>query len=965
MAKPSKSRGKQKEPASTMRIDPLVYLELEAVESEDGSTTDDLSSLSDSDVPIVIDTSDITPDRAAKRTRQVIYDSSDDGEEAATRLDPDDSMFTRTTGIKSSLLGPSVTTRSSSKRKHSASPISSSTEDTSPSKKGKKLKSSVAGASSIASSGISDSVDNPSVYAPSAVNALLPSLPIIPSRSTDLVSAATIAMDVAPDIRPPVFGLADGAESSPGSMVDSSALDFSASDCPSTATVSSDASASLSQPVFAPVAQSVHHAVQGIHPVVVNDATPSIVLPASSIDAPVLLSAAPSVNDTSSNPPVRDSIALSLPNAVATVPSFPMNIDFEAIIRDQVQQSMLGFFRSQQSFSDTPIGSPNTSSLSTNSSVRVSGASALRGPSPVAISRPVAHAIPSTAAIPPSASVSDPPSTLTASPNVPSKVSTDLPSAEPPATSVFPVTPAPINLLSKFTSMFASSSPVPVGKGKQKEEALEPTTTSASGPSHSIDADSGLIEPASPGSVSRNPPSGDPQLCLEDLETYKNNFNPKAECGVFDLLLQDEALRELYVGLPPLPSDRWVLATYDPKQESSEEGTIGGHLSFSYWKDNLQGASPSTIMSIMSFTRSDFYINPSRISPALVVTAPTTSSSINKRMEIDGCVAISLMAGICTESNITAADWERWQSFICLVFGYGVLFSPIVCNALHMGSSLSQPLKDERKPNASLSKNKISSFMTSPHKSPKAPSWKSSPKTNPKSTAPLRYTLGHDEDVPTFDARGIDFDFNVDIPNMATKLKSWTGEIPLQSFIVAGYTASTYITNVARPSLSPIQLKMRYHVGFRLDWSLSTWITRISENYTPTIRLPLRDLLLTGRMLQLSLKESREQHRHPRPRDAARGQRHERTLSSVGEYRECMRIGRPRSSLLCKVHAQPFLKDTRPLNTPRRPLNMPNPDLGPVYATLILLLQPVIILALDPLFALFPFLQSLWITLIH
>ncbi|KAJ7240493.1 hypothetical protein C8J57DRAFT_1245294 [Mycena rebaudengoi] len=186
----------------------------------------------------------------------------------------------------------------------------------------------------------------------------------------------------------------------------------------------------------------------------------------------------------------------------------------------------------------------------------------------------------------------------------------------------------------------------------------------------------------------------DPQTCLEDLETYTNQFDPRAACGVYDEFLEDEQRKGAYDGLPP------------------PFGTVGGHLMFSSWSTVLKNASPATILSVMDFTRSGIYVNPSRISPSLITIRSTTgTSTTNFRMLVEGSVAISVMAGMCTESHITEAmpgagnppprlrrflclmphnlDWERWQSFICLVYGHRVLFSPITANAIHMGSMLS------------------------------------------------------------------------------------------------------------------------------------------------------------------------------------------------------------------------------------------------------------------------------------
>ncbi|KAK6993070.1 hypothetical protein R3P38DRAFT_2567418, partial [Favolaschia claudopus] len=48
--------------------------------------------------------------------------------------------------------------------------------------------------------------------------------------------------------------------------------------------------------------------------------------------------------------------------------------------------------------------------------------------------------------------------------------------------------------------------------------------------------------------------------------------------------------------------------------------------------------------------------------------------------------------------------------------------------------------------------------------------------------------------VPVYDARNREFDFNAELPHLATALPRWTGgEVPIGSFIVVGYTMSSYM----------------------------------------------------------------------------------------------------------------------------------------------------------------------------
>jgi hypothetical protein len=45
--------------------------------------------------------------------------------------------------------------------------------------------------------------------------------------------------------------------------------------------------------------------------------------------------------------------------------------------------------------------------------------------------------------------------------------------------------------------------------------------------------------------------------------------------------------------------------------------------------------------------------------------------------------------------------------------------------------------------------------------------------------------------VPVYDARNRAFDFDDDLADI-NKLPRWKGEVPVGSFVVVGYTASTY-----------------------------------------------------------------------------------------------------------------------------------------------------------------------------
>lgn len=69
--------------------------------------------------------------------------------------------------------------------------------------------------------------------------------------------------------------------------------------------------------------------------------------------------------------------------------------------------------------------------------------------------------------------------------------------------------------------------------------------------------------------------------------------------------------------------------------------------------------------------------------------------------------------------------------------------------------------------------------------------------------------------MPTFDARGVAFDFNNDIDKLAEILPPFDGEIPTGSFVVAGYTASTFLGQVAAQDKKQLMC-----VGCNLVWAI-------------------------------------------------------------------------------------------------------------------------------------------------
>ncbi|KAJ7462387.1 hypothetical protein B0H11DRAFT_1718136, partial [Mycena galericulata] len=65
--------------------------------------------------------------------------------------------------------------------------------------------------------------------------------------------------------------------------------------------------------------------------------------------------------------------------------------------------------------------------------------------------------------------------------------------------------------------------------------------------------------------------------------------------------------------------------------------------------------------------------------------------------------------------------------------------------------------------------------------------------------------------VPVYDATSKNFDFLKDLPTMKSVLPVWSGEVPIGSFVVVGYTAVTYSGKAGDHGY-------QVHVGCNLLW---------------------------------------------------------------------------------------------------------------------------------------------------
>ncbi|KAG6903678.1 hypothetical protein DXG01_015773 [Tephrocybe rancida] len=80
-------------------------------------------------------------------------------------------------------------------------------------------------------------------------------------------------------------------------------------------------------------------------------------------------------------------------------------------------------------------------------------------------------------------------------------------------------------------------------------------------------------------------------------------------------------------------------------------------------------------------------------------------------------------------------------------------------------------------------------------KSPVKVSSQAGPSTPTPITAFFPPVLDFNADVPIYDARGKTVDYQKDLPALAKKLPPFTdGEVPVDSFAVVGYSATTYVS---------------------------------------------------------------------------------------------------------------------------------------------------------------------------
>ncbi|KAJ7758176.1 hypothetical protein DFH07DRAFT_940365 [Mycena maculata] len=301
----------------------------------------------------------------------------------------------------------------------------------------------------------------------------------------------------------------------------------------------------------------------------------------------------------------------------------------------------------------------------------------------------------------------------------------------------------------------------------------------------------------------KSPPPEVDTIFMEDIENYKTYFDPKAPCGVFDLELQDGSLKPHYIGLPPLPALRRILAAYDPGRNSSEvlDYATGGRIKFSSWFNQNPRMLATNSMGAMLFTEAaPNFINLSRVSPLRLSSQVSVGSSTTMRLHFDERIAISpRKIGVKSERQrkwisgvLHDQDWERLESIVCLVFRETVMYGQINDKALSFQTMISpDPSKAQEGPGDRMTRS-IPSHMFST----RSPGKKTTPSKTLSTVTRTKTLLACDDTVssavPIYDARKTAVNFDADLGRLGQVLPLFPGEVPSGSFTVVGYTCSSY-----------------------------------------------------------------------------------------------------------------------------------------------------------------------------
>ncbi|KAJ6474033.1 hypothetical protein C8R47DRAFT_1144579 [Mycena vitilis] len=318
---------------------------------------------------------------------------------------------------------------------------------------------------------------------------------------------------------------------------------------------------------------------------------------------------------------------------------------------------------------------------------------------------------------------------------------------------------------------------------------------------------------------------------MEDLQSYKVFYDNDAPCGVADVALQDPGLRKHYLGLPPLPAGRRIVAAYDKDRNSHEDidYSTGGRVKYKSWyKQNPRMLADNSMGAMLLEQAEPNFVNLSRTSPVHLSTRVSAGSASTHRLYSGDRIAICVSAVCCTDSHVVAPkrigaksdrerkwvegvlhdqDWERLESTSCLCFNEQTMYSQITGKAVQFQTMLSPDPRNAPEGTSSRGAPTVPSHMFSASSPKKAPASKSRSFTT-------KTLLAHNDTIPVYDARKTVVNYSTDLGRLDQVLPLFPGEIPSGSFTVVGYTMSSYMGLISGGS------ERVPHLGFNILWAI-------------------------------------------------------------------------------------------------------------------------------------------------
>ncbi|KAJ3532259.1 hypothetical protein NMY22_g7818 [Coprinellus aureogranulatus] len=295
---------------------------------------------------------------------------------------------------------------------------------------------------------------------------------------------------------------------------------------------------------------------------------------------------------------------------------------------------------------------------------------------------------------------------------------------------------------------------------------------------------------------------------LDDLYHYKIDKEPDI-CEVTSQELQDPLLREFYSECPKLRRGSF---------QSWSEATGPGMVFFSRWGENCPDMDFDTCISAVQFVQHGRYINPSRLSPtkACVKYIPAARPKYHL-CTADRETAICLSPVMCVASHVIepperglrqkwlaaifhSQEWERFVSFMCMVFGHDTLQAQLAKDAIQFTTRAQFSAKDPSK-------------ATSMFSNIRSPSIVSRTNVAPVKVTDTSMTLDFDAPIPVYDCRNIALDFSEGVGDLSSYPK-WAGEIPYGSFVVVAYTVAVF--RAVSTNLQTISLNLQFLLGSEL-----------------------------------------------------------------------------------------------------------------------------------------------------